>query len=892
MKRLRFALALLAVVVSASSLRAEPPAAPTVSIVSPKSGDVAGPVAMEAKLDGALPEGGGVQFLLDGLPLCGPILQPPFTLAWHTAHVWGCEAALEAVVVNGKGETVAKSRPVRLRIDSGFGGSITLEGGGLSRPLSGTVTMKIQTHIDRSPVTSAPPDRSVEAILVFIDGVQQALEFRDSVELKLDTTRLPDGPHELFAWAVLRRPDRNAPQYCTMIRRQFVTENKTPAVYAEPKFNRVYLAPGETIDLNPVYAGSPTGAALPSSVSCGPVADTAVATVDDKGVVKAVAPGVTTVTVKGPFRDGSSEKKILVIVDTPHGFPHFGKDGSMLSEYDPRKSLWVRAVFGLGGRELDSVEGLPAAVKASGVNVLTEGFYTNPVHSGNTTDFDAWHKSWTTNWARTVAWSEKYDMPMLLTGDDVARTTPELDSSVNMAWGPRAVKTAFEAAVASKRVVAIEMIDEVSFCWGDTPVPTDGRWKERTPSIDDDAFVKLMESINAVKGRPGITWPIGGISSHQASTAWMGDKRFSDYATIYWDFLAWRRAYPDGPSFPQYVDAFKRCVDDRLYGLQRDKPMLLLASGNGWFYIKQADEGEQFTIGRDKPHGEPSIPIRPQTASVLMYAPAVGMSGVRIYNFDTLMWKRQRAQAKAGKSHLQTGAEPFEVGTDRWAAITAAFRLIEQLEPFMLQPLTHAPYLGEGIFTGARKGKDGEMTIAINFVQGERTIPNLPLPFDKASDSSDTAVRRLRASDVVYRVHGMTLRTEPYDGGPLTLKPGEAVVRVAPKKDDKHVFVNGVTCAFAAPLTDAHVHGKVTVVVKARNISGGDVKVEIFADRVALDGVKKTDRGYEVEWDASKAKPNVWHILSAVATDADGNKSEARTAVFVREQPKEEPKKE
>jgi len=884
MKRSMIVLILVAMVACTSSLSAQTPA---VSIVSPKAGEVSGPVAMEAKLDGPLPEGGGVQFLLDGAPLCGPILQPPFTLDWHTAHVWGFDAALTAVVLDGQGKIVAKSAPVGLHYDMGFGGRITVEGLDTTRPVGGTVTMKIRTEIDRSPVTSAPPDRGVEAILVFIDGVQQALEFRDSIELKIDTTRLPNGPHELFAWAVLRRSSGNAPQFCTMIRRTFVTENKPLLERVVPRFNRVYLAPGESIDLSPALADitAPASVKIPFP---GPVADTGVATVDEMGVVTAVAPGVTTVTIKGPFTDGSNEKKILLIVDTPHGFPHFGKDGSMLTEYDPKNSLWVRAMFGLGGRELDSVEGLPAAVKASGINVLTEGFYTNPVHSGNTTDFDAWHKSWTKNWERTVAWSQKYDMPMLLTGDDVARTTPELDSSVNMAFGPKAVRTAFEAATASKRVVAIEMIDEVSFCWGDTPTPTDGRWKEREPSIADDAFMKLMETIHSVKGHPGITWPIGGISSHQASTAWMGDKRFSDYATIYWDFHAWRRAYPDGPSFPQYVDAFKKCVDERLYGLQRDKPMLLLASGNGPFYIKQADEGSQFIVGRDRAHGEPSIPITPQTATVLMYAPAVGMAGVRMYNFDTQMWKRQRTEAKAGKTHLQTGAEPFEIGTDRWAALSAAFGLIERLEPYMLQPLTHAPYLGESIFTGARKGKDGDMVIAINFVQGERTIPYLPLPGEVerrqrvGEELATEAAPFPSASQVVYRVRGMALRAEPYYGGPLTLGPGEAVVRVAPKKDGKPVSAAGVTCAFAAPLPDAHVRGKLTVIVES-NADRGDDAVEIFVDRVALPGVKKTARGYEATWDATQAKPNVWHALHAVATDASGNKSEARTAVFVRE---------
>jgi hypothetical protein len=160
-----------------------------------------------------------------------------------------------------------------------------------------------------------------------------------------------------------------------------------------------------------------------------------------------------------------------------------------------------------------------------------------------------------------------------------------------------------------------------------------------------------------------------------------------------------------------------------------------------------------------------------------------------------------------------------------------------------------------------------------------------PVDLSEGTDLTTTR-RRASASDVVHRVHGMSLRAEGYTGGgPVTLRPGEAVVRVRPMKDGKPQSVEGVTCVFVSPLTDAHVRGKVTVVVEARNARGGEgeLKVDIFAGGVALEGVKKTARGYEVEWDASKAKPGVWHDLSAIATDADGNKTEARTAVFVRE---------
>jgi len=883
MKRLTGAVCMAALVMMLACPSAEAAEMPGISLVSPKAGNVTGPVAMEAKLEGELPAGGGVQFLLDGVPLCGPILQAPFTFAWHSAYVWDCECEVQAVLVDGRGSPVAMSAPVAMRVDNGFGGRVTVSGADLSKPLTGVVKLKLHAERAMSDAERKEKedkgqrtDKTIESIMVFIDGVQHTHRFGTAdLEIELDTARLPNGQHELFVQCAAFK--EGVPT-CAMLRRMFTTENKETVQYLQPKLTRIFLAPGESVNIGSMPITQRDG--IKESI-----ANTAIATYKDF-VVTGVAPGVTTLTIKpaaGPWMD--IERKILVIVDKPHGFPHFGRDGSILTEYDPAKSLWVRTMFTLEGAEIDRTPGLPEAVRHAGINVISGGLINNPADAG-AKSFEDWYPGWKARWDEQLAFSKKLDMPLLLHGDDVSRTRNEMNGSVNFEFGPKTVQTAFQAAVDSKRVVGIEMIDEVTFLWGDTPVPTDGRWKKNEIPLNDDVFIKLMEAINSVKGRPGITWPIGGISGPESAKAWMGDPRFSDYATLYWDILAWRRAYHTGASHAQELDALRRCVDDRLYGLQRNRPMLLLASGCGPFYHKRGP-GSQYVPGQDFSIGSPAQPATPTNSTLLMYAPAAGMAGVRVYSFDYQGWRDERRMHEPGSgAELQTGAHPFEAGTDRWFSIAAAFRLIENLEPYMLLPQTHAPYLGDGIFTGARKGQNGEMVIAINFTNGVRTIDSLPLPSGEAaapSDNSERTGRRTSASDVVYRVHGMTLRAERLTSGPLTLGPGETVVRVRPMKNGQPESVRGVTCAFTAPLADAHVRGKVKVVVASNVLRGDGAKVEIFADGVALDGVQRVDRGYEVEWDASKAKPGVWHGLTAIATNTDGNKSEARTAVFVRE---------
>src|SRR5262249_46003121 len=142
-------------------------------------------------------------------------------------------------------------------------------------------------------------------------------------------------------------------------------------------------------------------------------------------------------------------------------------------------------------------------------------------------------------------------------------------------------------------------------------------------------------------------------------------------------------------------------------------------------------------------------------AAQVMYAAARGMAGVRVYHFDGPRWKGERRTAKSGRGDLQTGSDPFEVGTDRWQSMASAFRLVQHLEPHLLQPPMHALNLGSTIVTGARQGPASRLLIAVNF--------------SEAPEKAHVDLRAYRYAGgpaiVRHRLVGATLRSDIVPNG-------------------------------------------------------------------------------------------------------------------------------
>lgn len=843
-------------------------------IVSPQPNQsVEGDLPLQVRID-KVPRVASLEYVINGRQTVGPLTAAPYDAVWHAALVWNGPCTVQAVARNEKGEVIASSDIVPFTV-AHAGGTIHLVSPDIGAPWRGTVHWEMEanrTFTDEEVAAQKKQGiypKPVEALLFFVDGKLEYLGFGAARRaIDLDTTQYANGPHELFVAAYGFMP--GVPPL-GMWQRAVNFDNGHARRDVRPRWRDLFLAPGQTIALAPrvVYTD---GAQEPATTGVTYETDNAsVATVDAGGTVRAVAAGVANIalqsTVAMPAGDAAAAARAVknttrVVVDGAHGFAHFAKDGAILQQYDPARSMFVRTLFNLGTDQVANTPGLSEAAHAAGINALTTGFYHNPADGGHQPDFATWSKGWTPWWDRLEKITRDNDFSLVLTGDDIARTQGEMHESVTNPWVVDAIRHAMTKARDSKRVAAIEMVDETSMMWGGTPVPTDGRWMKRNPPLGDDAFTRLMGIINGVPGRPPLTWPVIGLSGPEDAHNWMGDPRFSDYATQFWDVVEWRRAYPWGASFPQFMAAMDRAVRGRYPVLQRDRPFMMLMSVCGPYYQKQG-EGTEFVPGQDKLLGAGITPEA--VAAETMYAAANGMAGVRAYAFDADFWKQPRRDAKVGQGDLQTGSEPFATGTDRWQAISAAFNLIGTLEPVLLQPQVSAPDLGPTIVTGARKGPRGALLIAVNFSE-MGAIAEVDL-----SPYAGSGVRQA----IRYRLRGGNLETGATPAGKesVAFHPGETIVWYFPAaatSEPPNVIM-------AWPPANAVILGKVNVRAAA---TGRDLKrMEFAVDGKTVCTVAASP--YQFPLDTAGLAPGKWHGITATAYDAAGHQAQARVAVQV-----------
>jgi hypothetical protein len=264
-----------------------------------------------------------------------------------------------------------------------------------------------------------------------------------------------------------------------------------------------------------------------------------------------------------------------------------------------------------------------------------------------------------------------------------------------------------------------------------------------------------------------ISWPVLGNSGPGPVRSWLGDPTVSDYNSLYAAFVDGQPLYPYGKSLYQTFLTYKRpALDQRPYW-NSNAPAILETSGTGWYYRKMV-QGDEFQAGQDLIQG---YPIRPEemTASIT-FAAAAGMSGVRVYGFDSWQRKGDRTEATMGAAGVQTFIDPFVTNVDGWKAVSMAFRLIQAVEPYLLQPNMQSPNLGPMIYTGAKQGTDGKLLMAINFSELPQAV-NIDLtPYD-----SGGGVTRYRTTSQSL-TNGALSRGAKTD--PILLLPGETVTYV------------------------------------------------------------------------------------------------------------------
>lgn len=837
------------------------------AITAPAPGAVVkGTVALQAFVP-SYPTLAGVLFELNGVPQHGVMTAPPYQQSWVSSEFWDGPATIQAVALNAKGQEIARSQLTSFEVDNGPG-SLTWLGPDLSQILHGTVKIDFRAGEANQ---KAAGKREIERQELYVDGVLTGYIYGDHYSADLDTTQFANGRHLLHVSAYSFLP--GAPP-TAQLGSPITIQNGQQVMDLRPDWSEIFLLPGEKAHLSAHHRftdGMLEASRNPMNFEF-ESADPKVATVSPEGEVSAVAPGTTSIALSGAPPAGNPQRKlkaaVRVVVRPDRNFYHFARDGAVLKQYDPARSIFMVAPFFLGPYSLQADPALTAHLRFAGVNTLTSGFYPNPNDGGRQTTFEQWSpgfERWFDGWMKVAT---DNDFQVFLTGDDIVRTRNELAHTATSPWAKQAIQLAFTKARDSHRVVGVDMMDEASFL-GAGPTQLNPNLLKGDPPIPADAIERLVGWIREIPGHPPISWPVLGLSGNNVAHNWMGDPRFADYHSEYWTYMMWRKAYSTGASLPQDKESLDRVTIGRAPYVLQQAPMVLLTSITGPFYNKLA-EGDHYQPGKDE-LGGPGNTVQGAIAQS-WYGAATGAAGIRPYGYDGL-WTAERRNAKIGARELQTGSDPYATNTDIWWGNAAAWSLIQRLTPYLLQPQDSAPDLGPNITVGARAGKDSRLLVAVNFNDAPAVVQvDLKKLWGNAFTGGTTLVRWQQVGGTMNTTGLKSLSMEN-----LTLQTGEAAIWLhrptAARQDLTPPTVN-----LLQPLPDAVVSGPVAISAAVQD-DGKVTKVELLVDGKPQPAGDKLPASWKWTWDPGTATHGVWHALTVRAYDDAGNVGTAQRIV-------------
>jgi hypothetical protein len=800
-----------------------------------------------------------VEYFINGRSISHRVASATFRFGWDTWFFWDGWAWFEAAAYDADGEVVGRAAPVLARINNRefelLDVILTREDGtreeltdfARSARLSGSVRIEARGAA-RFPALAA--------------GEVSLRWYLNDTLLpggRLDTRRFANGRYALRAVAVDERTRVNDHPTNQMFGEVNLTvdianPDATPHHLA-PDWAQLVLQPGQTERVSARQLDTTGAAIAPPRTVTFQSADTAVASVDDNGLVTARQPGATRVTLA----DGETTNEVAVFVfPTGRGFPHFGRGGERRNTYDPARSILPRSCFYLSAAECEREPGLLPFVRDAAINALEEGAYVNPSYFIEKGEIEKWREYVLgQRWEKARLFAEREDFSVISIGDEIARLKQYLTGFYDIAWSRAALQEFSAALAASGRVVALEMVDEATMVLGATPFEDSPHWAKLgvRPTMVGD----LVDTWRSVSNSVPLGWPIFGLHGADIAGKWT-HPRYADYISLYWTWAGWVM-----DPFEHALDETRREIDQATLGrygaIQMDRPVMLDYSICGPWYRKEGPgpvdprRGDRIANNASAPQGGRADWVSLQIGAMV----ARGAAALRAYSFHWHGW--QRAEAEAGLP--QYGAHPFRTGSHRWAALTAANQAIAQLTGHILQPEASARFVHPDVMTAARRGSDHGLFMAVGFNEAPVEI------------EVDLTPYRLDAAGDILRLHVRggnldTVRLKGRDRDRLTLQPRETVYWAFGRAG-----ANGPSVRFAT--RDVRTRGPVTL--RATVDAPRAVQRVEFYIGAQLMGVATT-APYECRWSAEQAPHrDVWLSARAVAVGVNGRTSEARTMV-------------
>ena len=333
-----------------------------------------------------------------------------------------------------------------------------------------------QTLSGEIPITAAINQASLSSdnrYIFIVDGVSKTIGDGGStspITDTFDTTTIPNGQHTIYVWGWANTAN-GIVTYGSWGPITFTTNNAHALLGLQANYRELYLTLGQSAQLSAFFAYDddtkiPTTASY-AITSSEPVSN--VASVSSNGMVTANAVGDATVTLSanGLTRD------VRVSVNTQNVTPHFGKNDSFLTAYDPSESLYIRSMFFLSNAVINSDPAYPPALAAAAVNTFEDGIYFAP--NSGTPDVNSWESYVNQNvFAPIQATAQANNMYVLYTGEGMTRGSDPLYNASrgpSASWSPNPIVYSFTQALSIGRGLGVEMGDEINSSWGNTPSP-------------------------------------------------------------------------------------------------------------------------------------------------------------------------------------------------------------------------------------------------------------------------------------------------------------------------------------------------------------------------------------------------------------------------------------
>jgi hypothetical protein len=642
----------------------------------------------------------------------------PFSVVWNSGYAGDGTYAVEAIALDRAGKEIGTASEM-FTIDNRHV-TLNVTAPDLSKSMSGSF---------RLSVAEKDPQYFPALLSIYVDGTNVGKVWTDhahrhsaKVTITIDTTQFTNGPHELNMNSMSNDAAGNWYNYRAGYNRIIDIENGHTLMDVAANYLEIYLQPGGTTLLtcrdlftdatsapciSPIYASSD---------------DTHVAVDGSGNVTAAHSEGFASVSLS----DRGKSTAAYVTVRTSPGVPHFGGNGQVLNAYTPGQSLFTISLFNTDVHQFQVHPRWTAALKAAGINTLSQGIYSNPRNIAQ--DLATWKSQYDDHYTQSFEWAAAQGFHLLLTGDDITRSICN-DAWYTFTWpsGQQAIQYAFERAASTGVAIGVDMVDETDSVWGNTPYPT-ADWTSNGCAMPNTWIATLRAWIRAASPTLPISWPNLGIASVADWANWDGVGGVADYVTQYFDTFQDDRTYNWSSGVLEKNYWMWKVFYDRQPYMMLDRPQLELRSATGAYYIKESN-GSFYNPPTD-------VLIQPGdigavVSSGIMSAAALGEAGVRLYFWQSSDDMAHRSTYPNG-TQLQTGVNPIDSNREiaaNWQGISNASNAIAALTPYLLAAPLNSPAYGRNILTAARQGAGGRLLLIVNDNDFKRTIPVDFTPF-------------------------------------------------------------------------------------------------------------------------------------------------------------------